>query len=483
MKTVIYEPATFLRKKYFDDTTIIFFDEYGWWLYENGNRQCIPFDKFGNIYSEHPKTTNPDLIRMLREWGPIWSRWTTKGDQYELMFREALIQIHMISTALKSLKVSTFIFGTGVSHHIDDMILQIACSSIEVKQIFLYSIGLGEYRLLPLEQLDGIDSRRPLGVNVSEFNHQSDISKLLTVKQSNEKHVNPFTNKRSINFASSVVWLFRRKTVYFLRYFLLNLLHRKTNSKNSFEKFPDYALSTHFEQMYQQRSALKYFSSRMKKITRPDKHSFEKYRIVIAAHYQPEATSFPEGGELSNHVDIVMELRRLGYKGPLLYKEHPAINMYTANIVEATRVGMSRSKRYYEQLEQLGCEFVDSSFNLSINPIENDWYIPLTITGTIALERSLAGFYTIVTGHPWFKGLPGMLQLSEIESLSEINQEWFQQDPNIAKKAYNFLDKMLSGKTIINVIGTGTGIPLTDNDKMNSFAKEYDAMLTAIKSL
>ena len=45
---------------------------------------------------------------------------------------------------------------------------------------------------------------------------------------------------------------------------------------------------------------------------------------MIAAHFQPEATSFPEGENYYNHISINRKLRSLGYKEEIFYKEHPA---------------------------------------------------------------------------------------------------------------------------------------------------------------
>ena len=204
-------------------------------------------------------------------------------------------------------------------------------------------------------------------------------------------------------------------------------------------------------------------------------------QLLIAAHYQPEATSFPEGWDMGNHVDIVLELRKRGYAEDIWYKEHPASFMYTADIIKFTRVGTSRSIAYYEQLEQLGCKFIG---HRTLLPIEGEMqFMPVTISGTIAIERSLAGLHTIVTGYPWYKGLPGTLQLTDLDSLTEIKEEWVTPDPELAQQAFEFLDKVLGRKTMTNTLGFGTGKPLSDDGDREVFLKEFDVLLNSLKKL
>jgi hypothetical protein len=205
-------------------------------------------------------------------------------------------------------------------------------------------------------------------------------------------------------------------------------------------------------------------------------------KLVIAASYQPEATSFPEGGHAFNHIDIALSLRIKGYKDHLFYKEHPGSWLYLDNIIGLTRVGLWRSADYVDKLRALGCLFLPKDFNLSTDSKSSSWYLPVTITGTIAIERALAGLHTIVTGEPWFKGLPGTISLSEIETLQSIDKRWVEQDIGIATAAKKFLNDMLTGKTLINVPGIGTGRPMTDERSKEEFKRQM-CVLKASDSL
>ena len=67
----------------------------------------------------------------------------------------------------------------------------------------------------------------------------------------------------------------------------------------------------------------------------------------------------------------------------------------------------------------------------------------MTITGTIAIERSLLGMTTIVAGQPWYKGIPGTISIDELQS-DFINNLPPRPNDQIAIKAKDFLIKKLS---------------------------------------
>ena len=122
-----------------------------------------------------------------------------------------------------------------------------------------------------------------------------------------------------------------------------------------------------------------------------------------------------------------------------------------------TKVGISRSESYINILKNLGCVFLPVNFILSVNNNSN-WYLPITITGTIAIERALAGLHTIYSGEPWYKGMPGTIHLDDIKSLEQIPLNWINYDPKIEKEAKKFLEKILNNKTIANAPGIGSGV-------------------------
>lgn len=484
MKTVFFFFGPDLKSLYWGRQDVVFFDEQGWWPVVGSSREPVTPENLIPNSSELLLVDTIEIVRRLRAWGPIWSRWCGRGDQYELVLREALLLVIQIASGLRKLNISACIMHTGISHHVDSLIFEMASELSGTKVVFLYT-NVFSNRLLPLIQLGSIASRKPLGKQISTFSYADALNEFVSIKQQDRPPKNNYKiNQRDASWFLALFLLWRiqlKRPVRWLLSRLKNVLWRRLERKQNIFTFASTGYPFQYvAQVLQQKAALAYLkNAEMDAAMHNELGRDATPRLLIAANFQPEATSFPEGWEMNNHIDIVLELRNRGYKDTVIYKEHPGTSLYLAD-GQFLRVGMYRSRRYYEQLLGLGCVFADMNLKLSISPEQNYWYLPITITGTIAIERSLAGFHTIVTGHPWFKGLPGVLQLSEIESLSEIRPEWLRQDPELAKRAFEFLDQMLSGKTITNVPGIGTGIRLTGTEDQVAFASEFDALLEAL---
>lgn len=64
---------------------------------------------------------------------------------------------------------------------------------------------------------------------------------------------------------------------------------------------------------------------------------------------------------------------------------------------------MYRSISYYQQLLKLNCKFLDKHFKLVPKILEKNNLLTFTISSIIAIERSLRGYKTAITGQAWFK--------------------------------------------------------------------------------
>jgi hypothetical protein len=134
------------------------------------------------------------------------------------------------------------------------------------------------------------------------------------------------------------------------------------------------------------------------------------------------------------------------------------------SIIQSTKVGIARSKKYYQDLEKLGCKFLPYNFSLQ-NKKCKEYFLPITICGTIAIERSLIGNKTIYCGYPWYKGLPGTIHIDKF-NFKKINLSYFKQNHKLKKNSFNFIKKIINKKTIINFPGTGsTGKMISDENK------------------
>lgn len=237
--------------------------------------------------------------------------------------------------------------------------------------------------------------------------------------------------------------------------------------------------------LFMQRKYIQYY--RKLEIQKPEvKTQLEQPKLIIYAHYQPEATTMPEGGDYISHIDVVLSLRLKGYKDKIYYKEHPASLMYLYEmenkISDITRVGIHRYPEYLNTLRGIGCEFISQEFK--INSYNSSNILPVTICGAIALERSLEGLRTIIFGQPWFKDIPGIIHVDSLNSFKNINPSWVLPDEKIENNAKIWLEKTLSYKTITNRLKIGSENPFikksnlkeTENELRNLFQilkKEY----------
>jgi hypothetical protein len=460
-KIVLVRPHQKIIELIWDVDNLIIFDNFGWWDVVNGRKNIIEKKKI-NVCEVDSKISIKDMVDYMRKWGPILSRWNDCGDQFELILRDMMIQSIATSHVLKKLNIKYAFFQTGVSHHLDSVVFEYACSLASVKQIFLYAETF-RGRLLPLVQEHSILDRKPLSIGISNYDYSKDIQSLIDHKLNDKPlDLNHVAKKEKI-YAYAVTKMTWRAMKSVLR-----RLIRK--NKEEYTYFP-YSLSSHLRQLSQQRKALKFYKNNEVTVNyMSNSQNFNNdVDLLIMAHQQPEATSFPEGGRFNNHIDIVLELRRRGYSDTIYYKEHPGTFQYFNNIVVGhLRIGMCRSTSYYKQLLDLGCKFVSTDYFFSL---DNSHFLPITITGTIAIERSLSGLNTIVLGEPWFKGMPGLHGIDSLTHLLGKGEMILKSNHEISKQSLLFLKNILNNNTLTNIIGVGTGKEmLKDNDKV--FKKE-----------
>ena len=94
-------------------------------------------------------------------------------------------------------------------------------------------------------------------------------------------------------------------------------------------------------------------------------------------------------------------------------------------------------------------------FNLNINSDYFNNVIPITISGTIAIERSLKGLKTVVAGEAWYKSMPGIILFNKIKKKEDLIKLNIKKNNVIKSKTVKFLKKQLNNKAIINAPGLG----------------------------
>lgn len=467
---LLIDPSDDLRRYYDKAPLIAFYSDksISVWDSEIHARTNRPVDYPATIESYIDMA---ELDAKIGWWQPIWCRWLGAAEEYEIYRRSAKLFISALAQMFVKLNVRHAFFFTSISHHVEYSLLEIACQLAGVRQIYLYATVFGSNaRLLPMGQTQSIVDRERLGLDVSDVDLQFDIDQF---KKNFINQKPPQHNERPTSLVSSY------------SYAAINLLKksvRQTAKKlipsecatHFIDSYSDYDGFSLFKIIHKQKVALKYYASVARREEEVDAMLAQHTRLpILYAHYQPEATSFPEGGRHSNHVDIVMSIRQNGYMGPILYKEHPASSIYFSKITGVSRVGLYRTVEYFKQLEALGCNFVNPSFRLLER--HQKTLFPVTITGSIAIERSLVGLVTCCAGEPWYKGMPGVVDLVAFASggvFYEPDKWRFDGDT-----AARWLNECLSKKTINNCIGIGTGVISTVSSDRREFAKEFDSLV------
>jgi len=460
---------------------VVFLDEKGWWILDplTIKRRLIAIDDIEVNYTDNVNLRS--ILERLDWWGPIWHRWVANADQYELLKREALIYVIKIMAGLKYFEINNSIFSTGVSHHIDTSLIETACSSIVVPQIFLYPEVITRGRLLPMIQISSMSDRRPLGTKISLYDATKDINDFhgaqiewnLTVNKRDNTNLNQ-------NFHYASYRIVRDKIRSYIANKVKYIIGYKGKTHRPVLKHQHFSVRDHLRLMKQQKKALSFYLKNC--LSHEEiKKTFENKKSVplIVAHYQPEATSFPEGGDWDNHIDIVLRLKSLKIDSDIAYKEHPGSWAYYEPVVGSTRVGMHRSVSYYQQLLDLGCKFLPPSYDLEPQIKMNSWCIPISITGSICIESSLAGLPSIYTGHPLYKGLPGTYSMDEISDFGEFSKQ-IQTPGSFNQDAVSTaLSNRLNFTTIVNILGIGIGHP-NEEALVADFNAEYTSLVNSL---
>ena len=347
-----------------------------------------------------------DAYSSLVENNPIFTRWQSDLTTFNITIPILAFEISRIVKYLKDKNVKVVIFSSAIAHHIESTVFAIACKIACVKQLFLYC-NIAGGGIIPILHEYDIFSRRVINHGMGDFCE-------------NQIRFDDFCNRFKENLPPKIntVVTNRRKsyllgTILLLKILLIKFLVTCKNITKPVclweEKWSGLA---EIRCMLRQRTALSFYQKHVQTLDlQPN------FNVIIAAHFQPEATSFPEGGNFFNHGFIVDEIyHKCGSNMRIAYKEHPTSVMVYENIHRLTRVGNQRSKEYYQSLIHRGVTFVDSSENL-IDMVKKDGVFPVTITGSLVLELCLQGYRVVIAGEPWYKDIPGSIHLKDLDNI------------------------------------------------------------------
>jgi hypothetical protein len=415
----------------------------------------------------------PEIIWKLKYLSPIFSRHYDDQPFMELNYRKIGLTVINLASFIKQKNVKIIVFPFGSNHWLEGFILELAGELVGTKFVFLYPTVV-DSRLLPMVQTEGIESRRIIAQEYSNFSLDSDV--LMKVE-------NTVANSHPKTFTTRFIPFEKISMLLIFLYYVKNFFNmKKIPSKNQSVEISNFKLGTELRVFKEQNKAIKEYL----KIREIDQKSFsssqrakitaDKLPIVIFSHYQPEATSFPDGGKWANIIDIVSLIRSTGYSEVIYYREHPALIASTNSINKyPNRIGTARSKEFYSQLKLLNCAFIkDLNF-------AEDEFIALTITGTIALERSLRGSKTIVAGNPWFLGMPGQIALEDFLCQGSVRDNFLRMS-DFGPAAFNFLKLHFDNKSMSNILNQDMFNLSFSSEEIISFKEDLNKLFYVLSS-
>ena len=462
---IFFSPSENVKKIFFNKKNIIFLKEnyFDYFDLKTNKRKKISLNSI-NIEIKNTKLNINDIITEIRSWGPVWSRWNDQGDQFERYYRQSLLNILRYYNYLNKLNIKKVFFFTSSSHHIDSLELELSLRLAKIDQIYFHYDDWTRYLIPSIYKRSHKDKKM-----INSGLRHSFLNKILkkTKKDKLSQKLNIFENKKSNSYYFALYQLLRRFAVDIIKKIFIS---KKINYNQG-----SFSVLTLLKLINIQKEAITFY----KKNTIDKKNFYEilkkKNCLVYVAHNEPEASMYPEGGEYNNVIDIILNIKKT-FNGDIFYKEHPITTQYYADYIHFTRVGVARSKKYYSDLLDLGCKFIDYSVYLNDNRIIGN-LLPVTVTGSIAVERAVKGYETIVCGYPWYKNIPGVIKLNKIKNLNKIIDEKIRMNKEIQKRSISFLDRIYTNSTTPNFPGIGDPIPDLTIKSKNNFKKTVEYLI------
>ena len=465
-KIIFIFPNQNIKNLFYNREEIIFFEKNSFFTYSKEKKKRTIFILNKNEQKYNLKINYIKIIDEIRKWGPVWSRWNDKGDQFETYFRKSLLNVIEFVNHLKKLKIQKAFFFTSSSHHIDSLEIELSLKILKKEQIYFRYDDWTE-RLIPFSYKSKFSDRKILKTSI----HKNFLKKIYKIKNKNrlDKKLNIFENSLSENYLMAIL--------LFLKYFIKDILvmvkiiaGRKKNIHHE-----NYSSLTHLNLLKMQKHGIEFYKRKMISLEVFQKITKKQKCLVIAAHNEPEASMYPEGGIYNNIIEIILTLRKT-FNGKIFFKDHPISKQYVADYIDFTRVGIARSKNFYEKLLKLDCQFLDYSIDLNNKKII-DKILVTTVTGTIAAERSLKGFKTLVFGNPWYNNIPGMIKYKQNLDISKVLENQTGRHINVQYKTINFLNKMFKNSTTSNYPGIGNPIPDLSEKSKEEFIKTIEFLI------
>lgn len=401
--------------------------------------------------------TSLEIFESTRKFEPIFRRWAQAEKTYG---EEAVgfgMEVLRRAQILKWLGISRVVFGTGIPHHIDSLSLSIACEVGKISQIHLYPTVFD--RVLLAISHSSFENRKPLQIESWDTNPAEEIELFLEKRRHSSQPV--LFGRETPAMKSPWLAALRAVSIYLVSWARRNLCSPQTFGEKQIHS-PFVRVVTIVRQ---QRYLRKVRARGDLKISQ-----LECGTIVIMAHVEPESTSFPEGLPWRTQLEFVAAVRQAFPTSRIIFKEHPATKYFSGTTHGFSDVGRYRSPSFIHVLNDLRIDIV-----WDLPKLEKGCFLPLTLTGTIAIENSLNGLTTLIAGKPWYSGLPGTI-MWETFTLGDKHCNC-SPSMRIAAEARVFLESRIRSSGIPNYQGIGTGREM--RAEKNQFIKGIEKIMGA----
>ena len=290
-------------------------------------------------------------------------------------------------------KIEFIIYPSGIAHHLSTALLELAASYLKINSLYTYNSIYGLDRFLIYRPGPNFSTHIPVEVNGNIVANELKEMKAFQPPPSNQV----------------LKWYYKSVFIAILRagYTSINLIFFTKEVRINSIVAGKFSFFNHMK-------SLKNIRKYMHALKRSFAHDikFLPNSIIFYGHFQPEASTYPEGGEYWNQIKALRNIRSNFQNSQIIYREHPGMEMLWGPKIGMTRVGYCRSLDYLNQLKDLQIDFISNNdFQKNFEALKS--IIVVTITGTIAVQRSLNGYKTIVLGKPFYIGLPGTYSMEE----------------------------------------------------------------------
>ncbi len=481
-KIAIFAPSKLTIEILKKRKDVYIFKDHKWFTNDESGLKELK-NKFSYDSIKNFSVSTLEILKALEYWHPLLDRWVV-GTWHHRMIKQRLIpHIHEIMFNLKKLNIGKVIFHTAVTHHLDTLVMSLSCELLNIKQIYLVGQNI-DGDIIPIEQKQNVFSRKLLNIKLSKRDKKNEIHRLENRIINKEKPLG--TRRRSLfskSFWFAILNLFFLKSIYVIyNYFkknkFLNNLQNETLDLNSFSFFGYISI------LNRQKQFIKAYKKNIINLSDELKSDDlqKNFSILLMAHYQPEATTFPLGGYFDSAHTIISTLREKGFHNKIFYREHPSTFFFADIDRGVSQAGMYRDIEFIKIIKNYGCNLISPDENLT----DDVWkkVMPLTTGGSIAVERAVKGYPTLTMGEPWFKNMPGIIHINNIKNLDKLDPKWFESNLEIKRDALSWLEENLSYKSIKNCPGISFGfknkIPDHDQKSLEIFEEELNNLIRLI---